>query len=168
MPVKNKEEIKTIPDSQAPQSPKKKRKYFFKFIIFLIIIGLAGATGYYYKQYKKIKDNPNVVAQEELKIVTDALSKLMELPEGEEPTLATVQDKEKLKEQDFFKKSENGDKILIYAAARKAIIYRPSANKVIEVAPLVLDQGAQDPTQNTAVSNEKSNETGQNQEANTN
>jgi len=111
--------------------------YFFKFIVFLIIVGLAGATAYYYKQYKKIKDNPQVVSQEETQFVVTELGKLMELPEGT-PSLATVQDKEKLKDQSFFRKAENGDKVLIYADAKQAILYRPSTKKIIEVAPLIL------------------------------
>ena len=117
--------------------PKKKKKYFFKIFIFLIIIGLAGATVYYYKQYKKIKNNPQVVSQEETQAVISEVGKLMELPDGT-PSLATVQDKEKLKDQSFFKKAENGDKVLIYTDAKQAILFRPSAKKIIEVAPLIL------------------------------
>ena len=127
-------------ETSVDTQPKKKRKYFFKFIIFLIIVGLAGATAYYYKQYKKIKDNPQVVSQEEVQFVVSELGKFMELPDGT-PSLATIQDKEKLKDQNFFRKAENGDKVLIYADAKQAILYRPSAKKIIEVAPLILDNG---------------------------
>src|SRR3989339_1397733 len=117
-------------------APKNKRKYIFKILIFLIIAGLAGTSAYYFKQYKKIKDNPQVVSQEETQFVISELGKLMELPEGT-PSLATVQDKEKLKDQDFFRKAENGDKVLIYAEARQAILFRLSNKKIIEVAPLL-------------------------------
>ncbi|NTU66837.1 MAG: hypothetical protein HGB08_02825 [Candidatus Moranbacteria bacterium] len=124
-------------EAAVTAQPKKKRKYFFKVIVFLIIVGLAGVAAYYYKQYKKIKDNPQVVSQEETQFVISELGKLMELPEGT-PSMATVQDKEKLKDQSFFKKAENGDKVLIYADAKQAILFRPSTKKIIEVAPLLL------------------------------
>ncbi|NCB21201.1 MAG: LytR family transcriptional regulator, partial [Clostridia bacterium] len=68
------------------------------------------------------------------------VAQVMELPQGENPTVATVSNSNKLKEQDFFKSAENGDKILIYAGYKMAILYRPGVNKIIKVAPLVLDQ----------------------------
>jgi len=140
------EKIEAVPGSAVAGG--QKRKLFVKTLVLLLVTGLVGTSVYYFKQYKKIKDNPDAVAQEEVKVVTDALSKIMELPEGEEPTIATVSDKDKLKEQDFFKKSENGDKILVYASAKKAILFRPTVNKVIEVAPLILNEGAQTSAQN--------------------
>jgi len=124
-----------------------KKVFLTGFIIFVIILTLSavGAAGYFYKQYNDIKNNPNKVSTDEINSITSVISKFMDLPTGETPTLATVTDKEKLKDQDFFKNSENGDKILIYANAKKAVLYRPSAGKVIEVAPLLIgDAGSQD------------------------
>jgi hypothetical protein len=115
-------------------------RYLFRFLIIASILGLSGTSFYYYQQYRKIKISPEVAAQSENKQLVDKISVFMILPEGEEPTIATVSDREKLSEKDFFKKSENGDKILIYTEAKKAILYRPSLNKVIEVAPLLMDQ----------------------------
>ena len=68
--------------------------------------------------------------------IIEVISQLMDLPEGETPTVATVSDKEKLKDQQFFAAAENGDKVLIYSNARKAILYRPSIDRIIEVAPI--------------------------------
>lgn len=68
----------------------------------------------------------------------ERISAIYELPKGEVPTIATVSDKTKLQKQDFFIKAENGDRVLIYVKAKKAIIYRPTTNKIIEVAPLTL------------------------------
>ena len=58
------------------------------------------------------------------------------LPEDEIPTVATVSDPEKLKEQPFFSDAKKGDKVLIYANAKKAILYDPMANKIVTVAPI--------------------------------
>ena len=117
-----------------------------KFFIFLLVLISLGAAGYFYKQYEDIKNNPNKVSNDEVKSITSAVGKFMDLPTDETPTLATVTDKDKLKDQDFFKKSENGDKILIYANAKKAILYRPSNGKVIEFAPLLIGDGSQGAT----------------------
>ena len=64
----------------------------------------------------------------------------MTLPTGESPNVATIIDKDKLKDQAFFNNAENGDKVLIYTKAQKAIIYRPSTNKIINVGPITLNQ----------------------------
>jgi hypothetical protein len=64
----------------------------------------------------------------------------MELPVGETPTVATISDKEKLKDQPFFKMAENGDILFAYTTAMQAILYRPSTNKIINVAPITINQ----------------------------
>jgi hypothetical protein len=94
-----------------------------------VILGL-GVTSYYF--YHKYKTVPSVETDETVARV----SKLMQLPTDEVPTLATVTDKEKVKNQTFFANAENGDRALIYPKAKKAILYRPSTNKIIEVMSL--------------------------------
>ncbi|MEX2010527.1 MAG: hypothetical protein WD874_01860, partial [Parcubacteria group bacterium] len=68
--------------------------------------------------------------------VIEKVGKLVELPEGENATVATVTDLEPLKGQAFFAEAKVGDKVLIYGESKKAILYRPSENKIIVVAPL--------------------------------
>ena len=50
--------------------------------------------------------------------------------------MATVSDLEKLKDQPFFAKAKIGDKVLIYTDAKKAILYDPVNDKIVEVAPI--------------------------------
>ena len=61
------------------------------------------------------------------------IGKLFALPQDEAPTLATVTDKEKIKDQPFFLRAENGDKVLFYTRFGRAILYRPSEDKIIDV-----------------------------------
>jgi|688.fasta_scaffold00232_92 hypothetical protein len=60
------------------------------------------------------------------------ISKLMLLP-NEKPVFATVTDKTKLQDQEFFKKAENGDEVLMFPENKKVILYRPSINRIIDV-----------------------------------
>jgi hypothetical protein len=70
------------------------------------------------------------------KSLIESVGKLIILPIDEQPTVATVADLDKLKDQPFFAQAQLGDKVLIYQNAKKAILYRPSENKIIELAPL--------------------------------
>ena len=119
-------------------------------VLVIILVGAAGTAYYFYNEYQKSQEalnNPEKTAQEETQRLIDQMSALIALPEADiangEPTLATVQDKEKLKDQEFFANAENGDKVLIYANAKKAFLYRPSTNKVINVAPVTIGEDSQ-------------------------
>lgn len=65
-----------------------------------------------------------------------------ELPRGEDPTVAKVQDTSKLADQPFFDKAQNGDYLVVYEKAKLAILYRESADKLINVGPInIKDDG---------------------------
>lgn len=113
--------------------------------IFLIIAGilvvlLAGAAIYFFIKYQGIKKNPNQVAQAEVNRIVKLVGQLIALPNDESPTLATIKDKDQLKDQPFFANAQNGDVILIYTKAKKAIVYREKGNKIINVGPISIDQ----------------------------
>lgn len=105
-------------------------------ILLLIAISLLGYFFYKYQKSQSLLLNPQKAAQEEAKTLVNAVGKLIELPNDETPTMATVSDSKKLSSQPFFKNAQNGDKVLIYTKNKKAILYRPSSNKIIEVAPI--------------------------------
>lgn len=101
----------------------------------IIAVAAIAAAGFFWMKWQAQSD-PEETAQKEVATILDAAAKLIVLPEGETPTVATVKDPEKLKDQLFFANAKTGDKVLIYSQARKAILYRPSEDKIIEVAPL--------------------------------
>ncbi|MCX6761276.1 MAG: LytR C-terminal domain-containing protein [Candidatus Moranbacteria bacterium] len=104
-------------------------------IMVVVFLGLLGTSVYFYLKYRKAVANPNVAIQDEVKDISEKIGKFMELP-AEIPTVATVSDKEKLQGQAFFANAQNGDRVLIYSKSQKAILWRPTTNKVIEVASL--------------------------------
>jgi hypothetical protein len=65
-----------------------------------------------------------------------AIKKELKLPTDEQPIFATVAQKEQLQKQNFFKKSQNGDRVLLYPKHKKIILYRPSTQKIIAVSRL--------------------------------
>jgi|SRR5581483_9799999 len=130
---------------EASEKPTKKSP--LKLILIAVIVVAIALAAYFFLQYQKAQQqlkNPTAAAKEEVHSLVAKVGQLMELPKGEDPTVATVSDKTKLASQPFFANAENGDKVLIYTQAKKAILYRPSENKIINVAPI--DLGAAQPT----------------------
>lgn len=64
------------------------------------------------------------------------VSKLVIVPIGEKPSVATVSNADKLKGQTFFANARDGDKVIVYAKAKQAILYRPSTNQIVTMAPV--------------------------------
>lgn len=108
-------------------------------LVLVIIAALSGSTAYFYTRYQKAQrflSNPNEVSKEEIKSITTALGKFMLLPKDDTPTIATILDKNKLKDQPFFDNTQNGDKMIIYTKSLKAILFRPSTGQVINFTTL--------------------------------
>ncbi len=102
--------------------------------ILAVLLAISISIGVYF--YQKATADPQKSAQNELQETITAVGKLMVLPTGETPTIATVSDPEKLKDQPFFARAQKGDKVLVYTTSQKAILYSPSLNKIVEVAPV--------------------------------
>ena len=111
---------------------------------FLFIVAAGVAYSFYTQVADFKKNNPQIEAQAELKSMVARVSQLILLPTGEDPTLATVVDPSRLRDQAFFANAQKGDKVLIYTNARKAILYSPTSNKIIDVAPINI--GSSNPT----------------------
>lgn len=108
--------------------------------VLLLAIIAGGVIGY--REYTKLRDenkrlsNPQEAAKNDSEKIKGQVAALIEVPTDEEPTIATVVDTSKLSGQPFFAKAQNDDRVLMYQKAKKAILYRPSTNKIIEVAPI--------------------------------
>lgn len=117
----------------------------------ILVVLVGGGFGVYRyiqltNELKKVQvAQTNPIAAEEVKRIVEKVGKLMELPAGEEPTVATVTDVDKLRDQPFFQRAQNDDKVLIFTSEKRAILYRPGTNKIIDVAPVNLSQSTATP-----------------------
>lgn len=123
---------------------KKRAKTLF---ILFVVLAVLGSGGYLYKRNRdlsaenKLLSNPTEVAKIQQEELVSLVGALVVLPSGETPTVATVSDAAKLKDQAFFVEAQNGDKVLIYTKAKKAYLYRPSTDKLINIAPVNIGDG---------------------------
>lgn len=109
----------------------------------LLVVALGSATYF----YQKANSDPQKVAESDLQKTIALVSRHLVLPEGDTPTLATVSDPEKLKDQPFFSRATKGDKVLIFSLSHKAILYNPALDKIIEVAPINVGSDGSNPVE---------------------
>lgn len=118
---------------------KRVRTFLWPIVFLFVLLMTVGSTVYFYTQYQHTKaqlEKTPQGTQEEAKRMVEKIGQLILLPQGEEPTMATVADTEKLTNQPFFTAAQNGDKVLVYAQAKKAILYRPSTHMIVDVASI--------------------------------
>ncbi|MGH9857147.1 MAG: hypothetical protein ACRD4B_04810, partial [Acidobacteriota bacterium] len=140
------EEAPVAKVTETSSKTKSRKKLVLSLVVALVLIGAAVGVGFLYKAYTDQKEradrltNPTEAAKEETRLLIEKVGSLTELP-NDEPTIATVRDVTKLQDQSFFQNAQNGDKVLIFTQAKKAVLYRPSTEKIIEIAPVNLGSG---------------------------
>jgi len=98
---------------------------------------------------EQLTGNPEQNAAEAKRIV-DEVRKVYALPEGVEPTVATIVKVEELRKVNaFYNKAKNGDHLIV--TADRAILYDPVKKMVIDVVPVQLQPA---PTDQAAVSSQ--------------
>lgn len=150
---------KGVTAEMKPRTSKKPSKNLF---IGFIIIALVAACGYMVYDRSKLTKEVNKLSQsqerqvspeDEAKQLASEVGKLIDLPSDEVPTIATVTDASKVQDKPFFAKAQNGDKVLLYAKSSKAVLYRPSTQKLVEVSALNLSEAQPSGTTTNSGSN---------------
>ena len=108
--------------------------------ILVIVLVVAGASGLYAFLFFQKDASPvaanGQLSSDQIKSLVKEVGRLVVLPDGEVPTIATVTDVDKLASQPFFRTAQNGDKVVLFGSTREAILYRPSIGKIIKMAPV--------------------------------
>jgi hypothetical protein len=125
-------------------------------VIAVLVLGLWAWTLYSDRnslqdQVAKLNENPQVAVQKQANELISRVDSLIDLPKDETPTIANVSDANQARKQSaFFTNAQNGDKVLMYVKAGQAILYRPSTNKIILVAPLTFTNNQATPSSKTS------------------
>lgn len=75
------------------------------------------------------------IAKEQQALIAE-IGEFMLLPADEVPTIATVTNKQKLRNQPIFADAENGDTLIAYPIAGKLILYRETQKQIITIASI--------------------------------
>jgi hypothetical protein len=101
----------------------------------LALIILAGA--FELGRYSVYAGHPELAQAEQANAIIARVGKLIQLPTGETPTMATISDAASAKAgQPFLANAANGDVLIVYQNAGVALLYRPSSDKLIAVGPI--------------------------------
>lgn len=115
--------------------------------ILAILAVLAVVSGLLYMICGKLSRNSALISPDgsqssatgdSLQAVQAAINRHYVLPSNEVPALATITDKTKLT-AGFRDNARNGDRLLIYQKNHQAVLYRPSIDRVIAIAPVTID-----------------------------
>ena len=123
------------------------KRHIANALLTTLLLAAFSSTIYLYIELKEAREQASTsqaVSPEETRQITSEISKFMRLPDNETPTVLKVNNANELRsQQQFFQYSQDGDRVLIYQQNRKAILYRPSQKKVIEVSPISFNQSEQ-------------------------
>lgn len=86
-----------------------------------------GVGVYFFSKYQAAETAKNENAQ-----LIEKISQVVQLP-NETPMAVSVADKDKLSNKQLASKVENGDVMLIFAKAKRLIVYRPTVEKVVDI-----------------------------------
>ncbi len=133
------EEETPKPVVETPVAHRQRTFSYDKYLVpamFVVLLVVLVAVGYTQLRGETTTTEAAPLDQREISKLVDKVGKHILLPSGEQATIATVTDVTKLEKNDFFSLAQNGDKVLIYANAKIAILYRPSLDKVVTVGPV--------------------------------
>jgi hypothetical protein len=120
-------------ESQKNSTPKNSKIVIV--LLFLIIISLI-VTIIYFNKVRILSQDPAKVNELKIMELVKNVGKIIDLPTGESPVMATITDTTPLANNPFFANAKIGDQVLIYTASKKAFLYDPEKKIVIEVASI--------------------------------
>jgi len=114
------------------------RKHIILIVFSAMFVVVAAVPSYYfYHQYRNLEAQMHNPTKESPAVYVERAGRHIILPDNEIPTVLTVTDTERLSGQAFFSHAKNGDKVLVYEQAKKAFLYDPKADKIVEVGPVI-------------------------------
>ena len=112
-------------------------------VLTIVCISLISLTGYLFIQNQSLKDDSGSGSDSEAKEVVAKVGEIFAIDSSSKPTVARIDDPEKLQASNktFYKNVVRGDYLIVYP--NRALLYRPSDHKIVNVADIVGDKTEQ-------------------------
>jgi hypothetical protein len=115
-----------------------RRNFFWAVtVVAILLLAVAFEAG----RWSVYHAHPELSQAEQAATILNNVGHLIQLPSGETPTMATINNAASAKtSQPFLVNAQDGDVLIVYPDAGEALLYRPSTDKLIAVGPV--DNGA--------------------------
>ena len=122
-------------------------KIILSLVTILAIVAFVSVGFLWVKLANVPKVEPQIDQEAEIEQLEKAIGQFLLLPKDETPTLITLTQTELdlVRGQAFFVNALIGDQVLIYQNNSKAVLWRPTAKKIIEAS--IIDLSSQPATQ---------------------
>ena len=120
-------------------------------VLVALLVVVLGTSIYFFIKYQSLAQDPTLQAKAKTAEVVKELSKLMVVPNDPNTVMATITDKSKLAGQKFFDLAQNGDEVVLFPGALKAVIYRPSTHRIVDIGPFSPNADAATPAPTSSV-----------------
>lgn len=139
--------IKNRPKAVKNVKTHKLAKIIEKFLLILLFASAVTLAWAFYKNraisnQAEIQNQTPLPRKKEILDLVKRIERHILLPEGETPSIATIVNIDSLKINPFYANAKNGDKVLIYFQAKKAYIYNPEMDLIINMAPVLTENSA--------------------------
>ena len=110
-------------------------------LLSIMLIVAIGFGAFSFARYRSVSNDPKTAINEKNKAETqrviDGLKKTLLITESDAPTVARVEEPEKLKSSnaEFYKDIQKGDYLVIFP--KRAIVYREANDQIINIAPII-------------------------------
>jgi hypothetical protein len=149
--------------NNMPKVKKFSPHYAVETVLVVAVVVLAVTTVIFHndktslqKQVNSSSSSSSSTTVKQTQAIVDKVSKLMQLPSNETPTIVQVSNATQAKkESPFFDSAQDGDDALLYIKSGEAILYRPSTDKVIKVAPITYNAASSTSTTTPAAATTK-------------
>lgn len=105
-------------------------------VLTVLIITASVLAIVFYQKSRTATVDPLKMNEQKIDALVMRVGKLIDLPVGERPANATISDTKSLQGNEFFLNAKIGDEVLVYGQSRKAYLYDPRANIVIDAISL--------------------------------